>query len=549
MTSMLPPLIPENAPFSLEQRAWLNGFFAGLMGAKGSSNGVTSNGIDLPLAAMNGSSANGNAAAPAEEEFPWHDASLGMAERMELAAEKPYERRLMAAMAQLDCGACGYLCQTYSEAIADGSEKDLTRCSPGGSETSKKLKELVSLEKLTASAKAITTQDVATTTAPVQKTASVAASATYTRNNPFAAKVLQVETLNKPGSAKDTRQIVFDLSGSGLSYEPGDSLGVYPRNCPTTVAAIIERLGCQPTEEVSLGNGLTTSVAQALDEHCTISSVGETALQFLVDATKNAAHKDQLKRLIEGEMPELEGADLLELLEHFSLSEFKPGELIAALTPLSPRLYSIASSQADVRDEVHLTVGVVGYELRSKRRGVCSNFLAHHAQVGSTVNIFFQTAHNFRLPSDATKPVIMIGPGTGIAPFRSFLQERAAKQASGKNWLFFGDQRGATDFLYREELEKYQERGILTRLDTAFSRDQAEKVYVQDRMREQASTLWSWLQEGACLYVCGDAKRMAVDVDDALVEIVSQQAKLPLPSAKQWVKDLAKQKRYLRDVY
>ncbi len=543
MSTLLPPLIPENAPFSSAQRAWLNGFFAGMFGSS------ASNGSGIAVSSNLAASTNGAAVAEpvaVEEDFAWHDASLPLDERLVLAEGKPLARKLMAAMAQLDCGACGYLCQSYGEAIATGTEKDLTRCSPGGSETAKKLKQLVSLE-------AVPTNVVSATNGQLLngKATTTPATSAFSRNNPYTAKLVEVAKLNQADSDKDTRQVVFDLGDSGLTYLPGDSLGVVPQNCGELVAEVLAALRIERDTPVTLATHGTKSAFEALRQHCTIHKVTDGIVSLLASSAQERSQEQELRGLLaEDAQGFLEHADLLDVLRRFPSIFLTAERLIPMLPPIHPRLYSIASSQAAHPTQVHLIVGVVRFQKdQRQRKGVCSTYLAERATADGSVPIFVQTSHGFRLPADGKTPIVMIGPGTGIAPFRAFLQERLATGATGGNWLFFGDQRSSCDFLYREELDSYQQRGLLTRCDTAFSRDQAHKVYVQDRMREQGRELYRWLMDGAYFYVCGDAKRMAPDVDAALVAVVAEHGQVCMDEAKATVRQWTKQKRYLRDVY
>ena len=395
-------------------------FLAGALNLHG-GDATGNNGAGGRLFAAAGANGNGNGngaaaaavAAPAspaveaEEELPWHDAALKLDERMKLAEGKPYARRLMAAMAQLDCGSCGYLCKTYAEAIATGKDKDLTKCSPSGKETARKLEELAAAE---AQAGPAVATEVTVSGAPVAPAAPAAGPPSYDRHHPLAAKLLRCHPLNKLGSLKDTRFVSLDLKGSALTYKVGDALGVLPENAPDMVRDIITTLGASGAEDLTGPNG-------------------------------------------------------------------EPASLYGAT------------------------------------------------------------------------PMIMVGPGTGVAPFRAFLQERQATGATDRNWLLFGDQQRDVDFLYREELEAYHRDGFLNRLDTAFSRDQDEKVYVQHRMLENAAQLWAWLKAGAHFYVCGDAKRMATDVDNTLKRIVAEQGRMNPDAARAYVADLTRSKRYQRDVY
>jgi sulfite reductase (NADPH) flavoprotein alpha-component len=360
------------------------------------------------------------------------------------------------------------------------------------------------------------------------------------RTNPFAAELIKVERLTDASSEKDVRLVTFDLRDSGIDYEVGDALGVYPENCPELVDAILDCLGGSddPAREALLKSHAVTKATDAL-------------LELLAAAATDAGEADRLRALaIDDPDGFLDGLDLLDLLTWFPSARPPIADLIAALPPLAPRLYSIASSLKAHPGEVHLTVGVVKYSHRDRpRKGVASTFLAERIRPGQKVRVYSQPSHGFRLPKSNDTPVIMIGPGTGVAPFRAFLQERRAVGAKGKNWLFFGDQRRKTDYLYADEMQQFFSDGHLHRLDTAFSRDQEEKVYVQHRMRESGWELWAWLERGAHFYVCGDAKRMALDVDKALHEIVAREGGLTAFKAQEYVKALVKAGRYQRDVY
>lgn len=333
--------------------------------------------------------------------------------------------------------------------------------------------------------------------------------APFTKHNPFPSRVLENRRLTLMGSEKETRHIELSLEGSELCYLPGDAVGVYPTNWPVLVQEIIETLGYTGEEIVPTPSGENVPLREALYRYYEINSI----------------------------------------LDDFPKKGIGAVELVQNLRSLSPRYYSIASSPKVHEMELHLTVVVVRYIQHGRwRRGVCSNFLAE-ATPKVPIPIFIRPNPNFRLPADPSIPIIMIGPGTGIAPFRAFLQERAAIGAKGKNWLFFGEQHRSTDFFYQEELENYLKEGILTRLDTAFSRDQSYKIYVQHRMLEKAQEIWAWLQEGAFIYVCGDAHRMAKDVDIALHQICEKAGGLSKEKAQEYMQNLRSTKRYLRDVY
>ena len=374
------------------------------------------------------------------------------------------------------------------------------------------------------------------------------------RQHPISAAVLDVRRLTADASAKDVRFVSFDLRGSGLTYSAGDALGVYPENCPELVEALLEALRATGDEPVKTPSGRVTSARDALTRWYTITRISHPLLRLLAEAATEPAEKQWLRALIEGdEAGFLEGGDLLDLVAGCTVARHVPvARFVEALSPIQPRLYSISSSPYAHPQEIHLTVGVVRYShhgCNRLRKGVASSFLSERVQAGHKVRIFVQPSHGFRLPADNGTPVIMVGPGTGIAPFRAFLQERKARRATGKSWLIFGDQRRACDFLYREELEEYLGSGTLTHLDTAFSRDQQQKVYVQHRMLENGPRIWSWLRSGAHFYVCGDASRMARDVDRTLHQIVATEGWLSETGAKSYVKELARAKRYQRDVY
>jgi len=530
MMPPLPALVPQTAPFSPAQRAWLDGFFAGMLAAEAS-----------PAA-----SAIVPAAPAQEEDFPWHDPTLSLDERLQLAAGRPFERTLMAAMGQLDCGQCGYLCKTYAEAIAGGAERDLTRCVPGGKPTAKKLKVLLAEKPVVALVQA--------KTPPVQAPAAKAEGtpAGYDRDRPVLARLLRSEPLNAASAEKQTQNVVLSFAGTGVEYAPGDSLGVWASNYGEEVELLLSILRAKGSERVTLAAGEELSVREALLRRCNLREAGEDLYRLLSQHAKDDIEATRLAGLA-AEDPESGEAgvhDVFDVLVKFRSARPPVAQFVAALPPLQPRLYSIASSQRCHPGEVHLSVAVVSYELhRRGYLGVASNFFAERLRLGRRVPVYVQRAHGFRLPVDPAVAIIMVGPGTGVAPFRAFLQERAASGAPGKNWLFFGNQHCDTDFLYRGEIEGYLKRGVLARLDTAFSRDQAGKIYVQHRMRENAAELWRWLSAGAHFYVCGDAKKMAADVDAALAGIVAGQGGMDASTAKRYLAELAKSGRYQRDVY
>jgi len=368
--------------------------------------------------------------------------------------------------------------------------------------------------------------------------------ASYSKQHPWHAPLLENRLLNAPGASKETRQLVFDLSGSDLTYQAGDALGVWPRNCPALVQELLSLMHLDGTTRVELKGLSAMPLASALELHLEIARITPQQLEVF---SQQPGAADLRRLLLPEHKAELKdwlwGRQLADLLREFPQA-LALDSWLALLKPLQPRLYSISSSPTAHPRQVHLTVSTVRY---GQRKGACSTFLADRAE-GLRVAIFAQASKHFRLPEDDSVPLIMVGPGTGIAPFRAFLEERQARGARGRNWLFFGEQREATDFYYREQLQAWQASGHL-RLDTAFSRDQAEKVYVQQRMLEQGAQLWQWLEAGAYFYVCGDASRMARDVDAALRQVVAEHGGLSDVAAANYVAELAKAKRYRRDVY
>jgi sulfite reductase (NADPH) flavoprotein alpha-component len=373
----------------------------------------------------------------------------------------------------------------------------------------------------------------------------------YTRKNPFPAKLSMNRVLTADASEKETRHFEISLSGSGLTYEVGDALGVWPVNCPEAVEETGAALGHSLDSSITSEDGASLTLREALTKRCDISTPPRAFLAEASRRTTDGSLADLLQTANKARLTEyLEGRDIADILSDFPDAKFRRQEFAGLLRKLSPRLYSISSSLKAHPHEVHLTVGVVRYESHGRRRkGVCSTFLADRISSDEPVLVYVQPSHGFKPPTNGDTPMIMVGPGTGIAPFRAFLEERKATGAQGSNWLFFGDQRSATDFLYRDELETLRDEGLITQLDTAFSRDQTQKIYVQQRMLENAGKLWKWLENGAHFYVCGDATRMAKDVDAALHSIIADTGGMSADHAVEYVKRLKKEKRYQRDVY
>ncbi len=367
------------------------------------------------------------------------------------------------------------------------------------------------------------------------------------KDNPYQSTLLVNRLLNA-GSDKETRHFEISLAGSGLSYEPGDSLGVIPQNCPRVVDELLGAVGLSGEETVelsedavSLKDALINRLACTVLSKIQVKKFNELAQSDKLDDLLQTANRDAFAEY-------LWGRELIDLFLEFPQQGVSAVDLVGLLRPMPPRLYSIASSIKAHTDEVHLTVAIVRYESHGrKREGVCSSYLAD--RVGETIPCYFHPNKNFKLPTDANTPIIMVGPGTGIAPFRSFIEERRVTGASGKNWLFFGDRSSKTDYLYGDEWEQYLKDGLLTDLDLAWSRDQADKEYVQHKMLAKGKELFAWLQEGAVFYVCGDASRMAKDVDSALRQIAATEGGMSEDDANAWVKSLQKDRRYLKDVY
>ena len=451
---MLSPIIPESAPFSARQRAWLSGFFAG---------------------------------------------SLQVATPPDMAPATP---------------------QIEAEKVAEVAP-----------ETAAEPKK----------------------TAPAPPPKSVI----YDRLNPFPAPLLEIRPLTRKDSQKDVRFVSFGLRGSGLEYQAGDALGVYPENDGELAAEILHELDATGEEPTVTPENFVVPVRLALEKGYVINRVSDEFLEKLSELAARDDDRERLLHLAQDDADDyLEGRDVLDILHDFPSARPRHardvGALVSSLAPLQPRLYSISSSSRAFPNEVHLTVGIVRYQRDGstrQRQGVASTFLSDRSAIGHKVGIFTHRSHGFRPPSQSDAPMIMVGPGTGIAPFRAFLQERRELGHTGKNWLFFGDQRRASDFLFQTEIEEFLQSGHLNKFDAAFSRDQAEKIYVQHKMLENAPELWRWLQEGGHFYVCGDASRMARDVDAALKRIVEEQGQMSSDAAKDYVAELSKTGRYGRDVY
>ncbi len=604
------PVLPASAPFSAEQRAWLNGFLAGLLFDQGAAaaeesdpSGTRSKSLLLGYGSQSGS-AHGWAKKLQQEavtrgyrcELRELNAiaatDLIVAERLVIVTstwgegDPPdnatgfWSVLLDAACPRLESlafGVLGFGDRNYSEfcgaarkfderLAALGARRIVPRgeCDLDYEATARVWSESLWVALIAGGdrggnrgddRRVPPTRGVATgTESPGVEGAVAGAEMTegYGRSRPFPARLKSNRRLNRVGSSKDTRHFEIVLEGSGLDYEPGDALGVVPMNCPALVEELLAVLGFSGDESVA-GPGLSSrSIHDVLLRDVVITQVTVALAREMGARGANPEFGALLEPSRQSDLEHwLLGRDLVDILRSSGGTVFTPAEFLAPLRRLSSRLYSISSSPRAHPGEVHLTVASVRFEAHGRsRKGVCSCFLADRVLPMETpVPVFIQRSQGFRLPTDPSRSVIMIGPGTGIAPFRAFIEERRITGAGGRNWLFFGDQRRASDFLYEEELLAWQGDGTLHRLDLAFSRDQSEKVYVQTRMQEQAAELWKWLEEGAHLYVCGDAKRMAKDVDAALHDLIMAAGGKTREQAVAYVDGLKSAKRYQRDVY
>ena len=584
------PFIPETAPFPLEQRAWLNGFLAGMFSAGANGTAPQPNGAPVatagPLLICFGSqtgTAEGLAKKLAKEAtqrgftpklHPLNDfevAGFATAKKAVIISstwgdgDAPdnavnFWNWLKADTAprleNLEFAVLGLGDKNYSDFCGASKKFDARlealgakRLAPRGEcdtdyEAAAR-KWLDGLwEKLGGAA---SNSVVAVNDASSNGHIAPAKPAGFDKTNPFPARLLKNLPLNGDGSAKEVRHYEIALGGSGLAYEVGDALGVLPTNCDALVTEVLAALGATGDEPVAMENSVVP-LRLALTQNF---ELGRPTSELLAEIAKRIPASELAPLLAPDKADDLKkwlyGRDVLDVLL-LAPKTISVAELLPLLRKLSPRLYSISSSPKSHPGEVHLTVGAVRYEKHGRhRKGVASTFLADRA--GDIVKIFVNPSHGFRPPANDDAPMIMVGPGTGIAPFRAFLEERAATGAKGKNWLFFGDQKRSADFLYEEQLAAWQKSGFLTRLDLAFSRDQAEKIYVQTRMLENAGELWSWLEAGAHFYVCGDASHMAKDVDAALHKVVETAGGRSADDAKAYIEKMKTEKRYQRDVY
>jgi sulfite reductase (NADPH) flavoprotein alpha-component len=547
--SPIPNLIPDSAPFTAEQRTWLNGFFAGLLSLDGGANPLSA----AETAALLNDVMGGASGAPAargplddgdDGQTPWHDPAMPLGERMTLAESRPLRRRMMAAMGQQDCGQCGYNCADYADAIVLKNEERLNLCVPGGKETTRMLKTLYAEFGAIPAAKAPASAE-APAQAPSAGAANVQAAPSPSRDHPAEVRFVSRTRLNKPGSNKETWHIDLDLADAGISYAAGDSFGIFPQNDPALVDAVIAAIGVPPDFPIAdrtFRDELTDSVSLG---------VAPDMLFQLMSYLTGGERRQKAKALAAGADPDGDSAslDVLAALEKFRGVRPDPEAFVEALDPLQPRLYSIASSPKTAPSRVALTIDAVRYPIGERTRlGVASTFFAERIAPGTKIKAYVQPTHEFGLPADPAVPIVMIGPGTGIAPFRAFLHERMATKAPGRNWLFFGHQRRDYDFFYEDELAGMTAAGVLSRLSLAWSRDDAQKFYVQDRLREAGRELWGWLAEGAHVYVCG-ALTMGKDVERALVDVVKTHGVRSAEQAAAFLAELKKARRYQTDVY
>ena len=404
------------------------------------------------------------------------------------------------------------------------------------------IRDIVAIIKEKAAQASPVVQSIATAT-----TALVAKESQYNKANPFPATLITNQKITGRQSDKDVRHLEFDLAGSDLHYQAGDALGVWFDNDPQLVDEILSLAQIDPTTEVTI-EGKTQTISTALLSHLELTQ----NTPAFVKGYAALAHNEQLNDLVADNqaLQELvQRTPIVDVLHKFP-AKLTAEQLVSLLRPLTPRLYSISSSPAEVGEEVHLTVGVVRFEHEGRARsGAASSFLADRVEEDGAVRVFVEHNDNFRLPNDMTKPIIMVGSGTGVAPFRAFMQQRVADEASGKNWLIFGNPHFASDFLYQTEWQQFAKEGFLHKYDFAWSRDQEKKIYVQDKIRENSTALWQWLQEGAYFYVCGDASKMAKDVEQALLDVIAKEGNLSPDEAEDYLNELREEKRYQRDVY
>jgi len=587
------PCLPSNAPLNDEQRQWLAGFLTGLNSrlltlGDGAASASTDANLK-PLTVIYGSQ-TGNCQAIAEdivELAKTHGLSTTVIDmdEIDIAHLVNIERLLVitstygegempdnaeALWQAINADNAPSFADTYFAVLAlgdtnyddfclAGKQWDARLAALGGQRIAERVDcdidfETLSNHWIATVLPIMATKGSTTTVANAASTAGSAAShkskPRYNRKNPLQVQLIAKKTLTGAASSKAIIHYEFSLASFGVSYEAGDALNIMPRNRPDLVAALLFALGADGEQQESF-NGERLPLAVIFTNHLEIRTPSKDFLTELARRTDDNALSDLLNADNNDALNDfLWGKDIIDLLKRYSSAQFSAREFIALSKTLAPRAYSISSSSKYHPDEVHLTVGNVHYHSDDREHhGVCSTFLADMVEVGSKVSCFFSPNKNFAVPDDGNAPMIMVGPGTGIAPFRAFLEERMATGAKGDNWLFFGDRNRASDFIYEDEIVAMQASGLLTRLDVAFSRDQQEKIYVQHRMHEHGAELFAWLERGGYFFVCGDAYRMAKDVDHSLHQVVSQHGQLSEAEALTYIKQLKKEKRYVRDVY
>jgi sulfite reductase (NADPH) flavoprotein alpha-component len=528
-----PSVIPESAPFSPQQRQWLNAFFDELSTLHA-----------LPDGALADAASRLAAIGIDVDDAPWHKPKMPLSDRMLLAEGRPMPRRMMAAMGQQDCRQCGYDCAEYAGAIASLAEPRLNLCVPGGKDTTRMLTALA--VEAAGGASAFDAEAYKASVAAANAPPPPETRPGYSRDNPVTVAIRTRQRLNAGGAAEAaTYHVEIDLADSGLDYIVGDALGIYPENDPALVNAVIAAIAASP--DAAIGGRTLRSL---LTMECSLGTAPDALFETIASLSGGETRR-KARQLATGGDPDGDaaGLDVLAALQKFPGIKPHPEAFADSLDPLQPRLYSIASSLRAQPAAVALTVRHVNYELDGRRReGVGSSWLSARGPIGSNLRAFIQRAPHFRLPASDV-PVIMVGPGTGVAPFRAFLQERSVTSAGGRNWLFFGHRNQATDFFYEKELDQFRNSGALTRLSLAWSRDGEKKTYVHHKMIEEGEELFDWLYDGAHFYVCGDARNMAADVERALVEIVADYGNREEEAAQEYVANLKAEGRYQTDVY
>lgn len=584
MSTQIAPYIPDDAPFTQEQRAWLNGFLAGIFSRQGTP--TIAQTIGKKTVAILYGSQSGNTESLAKKlakDFEKKNFNPKVVDMESYTVSKLAEEETVLIMTStygdgeppdnarslydaLHAEQSNMLSKVRFAVLGLGDSKypDFNKCARQFEER------LLALggQKITSGVFCDTDYEadfqkwkealfvaIAEESDPViTSTGSVDIVSDhdeekYGKHNPYHATIKANQLLTHPNSTKETRHVEFSMEGSGMCYECGDALAVLPQNCPETVQQILDILKENSTTLVTTVHGKELELGECLLSEVEIGFVTPMFLRTYSDFANNEALKIMVEQPVSEVKSALEGMQLADLLKEYPMKGKSAAELVRLLRPIQQRLYSISSSPKAHPDTIHLTMGIVRHiTANGVREGICTGYIARQA-IGATAKVYVHRNNAFKLPADSTQPLIMVGPGTGIAPFRGFLQERAATNASGKNWLFFGERTSTQEYLYRSELEQWFSSGLLTRFSTAFSRDQEKKIYVQDRMLEHGAELFQWLEEGAAFYVCGDASRMAKDVDAALHKLIATHSGKGDAYAVDYIKEMRSSRRYLRDVY